>query len=253
MNNLLQDCLSSIDCGNICTLFTHDPVRILSEIELGAARAEDILFCVCLLDPLPEVQSLLSQAIERLALAAFSIFPTWYDRGVSIDPDSSLAVADQLSMPANAHLWAVPGPSKPWLQRAVHSCLAGRHPLLRKYAKHIQADQLALAIGRQRLCLGLVVDDASPRPENLLGLAKAAEWLARITRSRIVLILPQAVATWSEVQGIAFASLPGQTVVQDPGGNEGTPPPHLQERKYTDKIRDLVLWKMGRLTEIQTT
>jgi very-short-patch-repair endonuclease len=204
----VHDYLITITPGHVGTVFSQDPFQILSFLELCSAQSKaSFQYAFCTLSPLPDLQTTINRALQSMASAALSIFPYWYKGELTFDSSSPHSISGQLASPANSHICNQVGLSFRWLQSAVNRCLGNHLPLPRKCSHEIQSSQLSLAIGRDRLCLGLFVDDSSYEPERLLGLTKAAEWLARVSQARVLVILPEALSECDECQRIAYKSL----------------------------------------------
>jgi len=142
-------------------------------------------------DQLPPIRALIDDAIDRLADVALTLFPDWSDD----DGDGKTETEPMASKRALLI---------PWRKAASKLCRLGEPPRPRSYSPSIHAEQLALLLHPAPLLLALVVHDEAPLPEALLGLARAAEWLAGRTGARVVLILPDALATSPALDSVNF-------------------------------------------------
>jgi very-short-patch-repair endonuclease len=132
---------------------------------------------------LPPPDALLSAAVGHLAEVALALWPDWRDALIS------------------------PAVSTSWLKAVSKLCEVGKAPLPNGFARSIQAAQLALAIGPRELILALCVEDEDPAPGRLLGLARAAEWLARETSARLLVIVPDQLGSSIELDAINFDAI----------------------------------------------
>ncbi len=204
----VHDYLKTITPGHVGIVFSRDIFQILSSLELCEAQPKDSWqYAFCTLSPLPDLQTIISRTLQSLAFAALSIFPYWYNEKIKLDLAAPQSIFRQLMSPANSAVCNRTGVSLRWLQAAVNRCLAKEVPLPKRCGPEIQTAQLSLAIGSERLCLGLFVDDSGPKPEILLGLTKAAEWLARVSKARILVILPDALSEYEEIRSVSYKSL----------------------------------------------
>lgn len=99
--------------------------------------------------------------------------------------------------------WCGEGASAPWRKAAGRLCGLGRRPLPRGFTATAAARELALAIDAAPLLFALATDDEAPPPGSLLGLARAAEWLAQAP-ARVLVVVPEALAASDELDPVAF-------------------------------------------------
>lgn len=160
-------------------------------------------------DRLPDLRSLIDDILDHLAHVALSLFPNWYGDAVRLaEIDASISafdsiVADHLSQRALLKR----GVSIPWLKAARNLCQLGKLPLPRDFAGTVHAAQLALAIDLCPLLVGLFLQDERPCSGALHGLARSSEWLARETGSRVVVVVPQALSSSTELDSINFEAV----------------------------------------------
>lgn len=128
----------------------------------------------------PYLRALIDDAVDRLADVALTLFDNWEDDD---EPTS-------------------PAASAPWLRAARRLAKLGEPLRPRGYSPSIHATQLALILDPSPLLLALIIRDEDPAPEVLLGLARAAEWLASNTGARVALILPDALAESSALDSV---------------------------------------------------
>ena len=160
-------------------------------------------------DRLPIVGDLVEEAIAGLAGAALALWPDWY--GATIP----LAELDRSTFAFEARLAdalaSAGGPrravSLPWVTAARTLCRSGQPPLPRGFPPAVQAAQLALALEPDHLLIALASGDDQPGEGLLLGLSRAAEWLAREAGARVLVVVPRALASSRELDGISFDAI----------------------------------------------
>jgi very-short-patch-repair endonuclease len=140
-------------------------------------------------DP-PELATLIDDALAALATGAACIWPAWYGRDtVDARPASrSLAsAADGHTIAAlHAELGAI---ASAWAEAAFACCRAARIPLVRAVPRAVQAAQLALAIEPDGIVIVFACRRPDPPDARVLGMAKAAEWIAREAAAKVALIV----------------------------------------------------------------
>lgn len=206
-----------VRCADVSDV--RDRLRIWGEQEPGGSRV-----VLCNWTELPETAAVLDQSIDALARTALGLWPHWY----GVQPDEA-STGGQDSPPSFAAEALPRGVSTAWLERAADRCRRGRTPRLPKFAHSIQAAQLALAIDPERLHLVLAQAAAEAEPGSLLGFARAAEWLAKETRARVVVLLPAKLAGSSALDSINFKAVDFPSVP--------VPPISVREEK-----RSLLVW-----------
>ncbi len=160
-------------------------------------------------DRLPTVKSLIDDILGHLAHLALSLFPNWYGdtvRFAEIDASTSAfdsIVADRVKERELLER----GVSIPWLKAARNLCRLGKPPLHRDFAGAVQVAQLALSIDLSPLLIALILQDERPCSGALHGLARASEWLARETGARVVVVVPEALSSSTELDSISFEAV----------------------------------------------
>lgn len=128
-------------------------------------------------EPLPAARDLIATVVEELARIAADV---WSDDDPSRDDNPDDAPPD----PAGVA----------WTRDARRWLRAGRPPLPRGHSRETHARQLArrLRAGAEGLTLVLRCDDPAPRTGRRLGVARAAEWLARNADADVwILVRPE--------------------------------------------------------------
>jgi len=201
---VFQDHLKRLKPGRTLALFCDAPSELLAEIELtDPPESEGRSIAVCRVARLDRLDGLLSAMVGSLAEVALALFPFWYGGGVDLRPAHPLAATEA----AGAITPARAGVSAAWLRAAAVRCRNGRPPLPRRFAREIQAAQLCLAVGGDALGFVLSMEDPTPREERLLGLARAAEWFARITGARLLVILPTPLSGCKALESLLYGAV----------------------------------------------
>jgi very-short-patch-repair endonuclease len=161
------------------------------------------------LDRLPALRSLIDGILDRLADVAFSLYPGWFGEDISFNRiESSHFSFDRLlreRLDQSDHLRRVL--SLPWLRAARRLCRSGKAPIPRDFPASIHAAQLALAIDPGPLVIALCLRQEETDPGGLLGLARTAEWLARETNARLLVVVPETQAPTTELESIDFEAV----------------------------------------------
>ena len=137
----------------------------------------------------------LDAAIEALGAAAQATWPRWFVGRDEPTPDASIEACSKRAS-------RIPGVSQQWLRAAWASVEERRPWRVLPFAAAVQAHQLGLALDPDRLVLALVAEQ--PEEEDLLGLVRAAEWLAAETSAVSVLALPESLAGNAALDAAAY-------------------------------------------------
>jgi len=201
--------LDGLEAGGVRLVRGADAARVAAALrEASDPRPESPLRLVaCTWDVLPDVAAILSEALDALARAALALWPDWYGRSPSVACLAGEATAPLLQPDTSGFEFLPAGVFRPWLTAAADLCRAGRAPRLANFAQAIQATQLGLAIEPRRWHLLLGTTEAQPPVDRLLGLARAAEWLARLARARVLVLVPPALAACRELDSINFEAI----------------------------------------------
>ena len=172
-------------------------------------------------EPLPPAAALIDRVLDALAQGALDLWPDWYDgldpaapMEEDADPDPAARIAETLA--SGRALRRTPTLS--WFHAARLRCLAGRPPLVGATGARLAAELgMAIAPRSLRVALGVVAD--SHPPGRLLGLSRAAEWLADATGASVVVVVPRRTAGHLELDGINSGA------ILEPEPVAATPPP----------------------------
>jgi len=141
-------------------------------------------------DLVPPARALIDDAIDRLADAALALYSPENDDDNDNNNDAPLHRDVSI----------------PWRKAARELLRQGKPPRPRGFLPALQAAQLAPLLDPSPLLLALVVHDEAPAPEALLGLARVAEWLANKTGARVVLVVPESLASSPALDSVNFDS-----------------------------------------------
>ena len=152
---------------------------------------------------------MIGASIFNLAEIALALWPDWYGDAVRMPPQDlstfefELLLADRLAQSHRVRREV----SITWIKAAAALCRAGKPPLPRGFSPAVQATQLALTIDPWNLLFFLCIKDMQPPAGRLLGLARAAEWLARETLARVLVVIPTALTPSEELDSINFDAI----------------------------------------------
>lgn len=181
---------------------------------------------LCVWRRLPAVGVLLEETLHALARTALALWPHWYPTkfGGQGKPTSfGDASEPQGPMPEQV--------LRPWFQAAAACCRQEKLPRPDGFAAAIEARQLALAL--ERLHLVLCTEDAQADTDRLYSLARAAEWLAKETAARVVVLVPKAVGGAAALDSISYGALDWPT----PPAPSPTP-----DDRDTEEKAGLLVW-----------
>lgn len=170
------------------------------------AETRETVFVSKLWHRIPAQDAILDECLQVLARVALSLWPYWY--GEKFEPGTTAEVQAHNRLRAQ-ELPAKQDPTiaNAWLKAAMHLCQQQRLPLLPGIQRAIQVQQLAKAIAPRELTLALAANETEPAPSYLLGLAKAAIWLADHSQARLVLVVPSALTDHPELASVSYGAI----------------------------------------------
>lgn len=211
---MLSEHLSRLPAGEVRTFFCADVAETLLSFEIGTATVTDTTAKVVVQAwaVLPEQEQLIDDVLHSLADIARANWPFWY----RLPTASALATLSASTIDMTAFLPIQPTRqpiARRWTKAAGLACTAGKPPLLPEFTRGQQLSQLALALDPGNLLILLAVHDLHPLPYRLLGLARAATWIATATAARVAVLAPIELATHTGLESIAYAAT---TLVDQP-------------------------------------
>jgi hypothetical protein len=192
------DSVFSWPAGRVRTAFAASVPGVLADLKEWAADPDRAPRIVTVgFDRLPGPRALMGRATALLAEVALALWPDWYGGAVASP------AGDRTAFEFEGLLGARLAPtgrvrrevSVAWVKTAAALCRSGRPPTPRGFSPAIQVAQLALAIDPGDLLITLYAEDAQPPAGGLLGLARTAEWLAKGTSARVLVVVPAALAS----------------------------------------------------------
>lgn len=211
-------------------------LTLLAEV----AEQQDAVLVSKLWHQVPAQETIIDECLSVLAKVALSLWPDWYGK-TQWFTQSTVAEEMWLNRLRTQTISEVdPSISTPWLKAVVPLCENNIPPRLTKLSRSLQVQQLIKAISPKGLTLALATDDSQLRSMYLLGLAKAASWLADQSKIRVVLLVPTALAHHEELASIGYSALelqlPAPTEFLDTSikvvlGQRGSPHPasHVEQ------------------------
>ncbi|NJP09885.1 MAG: DUF559 domain-containing protein [Leptolyngbyaceae cyanobacterium RU_5_1] len=202
--------LAQIPMGEVRTLVCVDIVAALSRLEAVELTGWiDRKFVVHTWDKLPDHESILEDILQALAKVTLAIWPSWYGQAETFHSSREPVLEDALlnqfklqELQATRQDVCVP-----WLKAAVGACQAGNVPVLHRFSRAIQVSQLGLAIAPHNLVIVLAMGDRHPQNHRLLSLARAATWLAKETKARVAVLIPDHLANQQELDSILYGAI----------------------------------------------
>jgi very-short-patch-repair endonuclease len=212
----------SWSAGRVRTAFAASVSDVLTDLKHSAADpGRSLRIITDIHDRLPNLKALIGASVSNLAAIALVLWPNWYGDAVRL-PLQDLGtfeferlLAARLSESHRVRREV----SITWVKAAAALCRAGKPPLPRSFSPAVQATQLALTIDPWNLLVVLGTGDAEPPPGRLLGLARAAEWLARETSARVLVVIPTALASSEELDSINFDAIAWPRREREPDGS----------------------------------
>lgn len=230
--SLSSDWAPNLRLGGVTGISVADPVgfaleSIGSELGLKDALGESDLGRIVTCEVPVNVEHLrvIRMLVEQLANAALYLWPDWFGGVASLvgqanenESESILSEINEFRV-HNAGLRIDPT----WFRAAMRLCLKGHPPVTNDDNLTIQVRQLAACLRGSDLFIAVVVPDTHWAAEELLSISKAAEWLAKETNSKVLLVVPRRLETAAPLSSIRFFRAdPAASVAQC--GGEGARP-----------------------------
>jgi very-short-patch-repair endonuclease len=200
-------------------------------------------FVACLWPKLPDMPTIIDGVVKRLGKTAQSLWPQWY--GTTLPTNGNVDdLLTILSRTPNNGSRVHAALMSPWLKASARRCTSGRVPVPKGFSNAAQLRQLALAIAPDALELLLCTESIQQTPKALLGLARAAEWIARETNCEVTVFVPQALAASTELDNINFSPFAFEMDSPDPPNSFDL---FIQEEPVEEKVQhcekaDCFLW-----------
>lgn len=206
----LYDYLDQLSKGEVATFVCDDVASTLPYLELNATSwTNSYRFIAQAWNSLPGQQTIIEDVLQALAQAAYGLWPRWYCQE-NIFCRSSPCLTETALLNHFKCLELQAGTKAiclPWLKAAVNACQSQKQPVLPGFTRALQLSQLALTIDPENLVVAIAVEDEQPLAHQLLGLAKAASWIAHQTQARIALFIPEVLAQASELDSVLYGAI----------------------------------------------
>ncbi|HEY2735877.1 MAG TPA: DUF559 domain-containing protein [Polyangiales bacterium] len=208
-----EPAFTRIKPGRAVCQFASDPDVMHDRIESWAAASSPPYTLVTLeWEHAPRLAHGLDAAVIALARAANSIFPALYASARQreaaerwLDPRSEQAEIESAVQQAATQ---IKGVSLHAARKMLAACRAGELPMLHPLLPAEQVRQLALALDPKQLVIELLVSSPElPAPGCLFAFSRGAEWLARNSRARVLLVVPDQFAASDELDGVTYGAL----------------------------------------------
>lgn len=171
-------------------------------------------------DEAPSLTKELLEIQEALAKATASLWPDWYLGSEGTRRPQTPEQAWEGSAAAQAQA------SRSWFNEAWRRCTRGELPIVQQMTASEQIRQMGRAIDPSQLLITLSVVSERAGAARIRSLAKAAEWLARETSCRTLLVLPAAWREHRELDHVNYGALclEADQPLANPGDGQSTPP-----------------------------
>ena len=204
---MIGDYLNSIPDGDVRVVLCPDIHESIARIELADRNwFNSTQLIVRQWTVLPAQTVVIDDLIASFASVALSVWPSWYGMDTTFhqSESASLDIAILNHFAVEFLKRTKKEICTPWLRVAVKHCQQQNLPIPKQFSSSVQINQLAVAIQPQRLISVLILTQLDPNPPYLLGFAKAATWLARVTNGGVAVVLPEALANYQELDSILY-------------------------------------------------
>jgi very-short-patch-repair endonuclease len=158
----------------------------------------------------PRLAEEFEQTAASLARAALTFYPALYTSAANRaqQPDEGSMASGERDAQLGAAASRMRGTSSLAVERILECCREGRLPLLSELTSSERVRQLSLALDPEQLVIELLVRSIEPsQPGWLFAFGKGAEWVARNSGARVVMVVPDAFAHSSELDGVTYGAL----------------------------------------------
>ncbi len=156
------------------------------------------------------------EVLRALADVARRLWPRWCGTAAR-ESSSAQSPAELLAIAEST-----PGVSPAWLHVAWRCAASGHLPSDVGFSRAVHAEQLARVLATRILLVITMEGDASGA--RLHGLACTADWLARQTRSRVIVVLPPHLASAAELDSISYGAFWLECSASDADAGMALPP-----------------------------
>lgn len=201
----LQVWLERLEPSARC-VFAEVPDELPGWVEQLAERARSAFTAVGIRSaPGAGLAAHLDQAVQVLAEAVLVRYPR-LAQGASTElrraSDATSDPGDEEPSPARRRVQGTT-----WWHRTLEACRRGEPPRSREHPLSVEAERLALCLDPLRLLLVWVVPHATPSDAELLGVARAVEWVVASTRATVLVVLGAHCRGRSALDSISYAAL----------------------------------------------
>lgn len=204
-SNLRAGCVTGISAANA---FEFASDFLAAELKLfgdtshrGPARLVS-----CKVPAKLDHRGLLRLLTEQLASSALYLWPDWFGGVASLVGQSNDNESESILCEINEFRTHNAGLriDPTWFRAAMGLCLRGQPPITNDDNLTIQVRQLAACLRGSDLFIAVVIPDTQWAAEELLSISKAAEWLAKETNSKVIVVVPQGLETAAPLSSIPF-------------------------------------------------
>jgi very-short-patch-repair endonuclease len=237
--------LARVKPGRVVCLFANDCDTMHDYVQTWAASTAPPSTLVTLeWERAPRLTHGLDEAAIALARAAQSLFPALYASARQretaerwLDPRSE---QDAIETAVNDAAANIKGVSLSAARSMLEACRAGELPSLQAWSPAERIRQLALALDPEQLVIELLVHSPEPpSPGCLFAFGKGAEWLARNSRARVLMVVPERFVTSQELDAVTYDAIGARVSPDDVAGvaNDNQPDARPQALKRANARR----------------
>jgi very-short-patch-repair endonuclease len=200
----LDKWLGKVEPGKPASVFTDDVGDTYNALEqIAESETEPARVVTLSWQRVPALGNELGLLVIALAKATLDLYPSLY--GLTQSASARWTEAD-LETAAHEITRRIPAVLGSACRQILATCHKGQAPNVRKLSNSEQVRQLALAIEPAQLVILIAVHDSEASKASLRALAQGAEWLATNTRARVILVLPSALSTASELDHVTYTA-----------------------------------------------
>ena len=215
--------ITQIPTSEVQTFLCADVNEAISQLDISPwSGPASIELVTQTWENLPSHEYLLDDILRSLAQVTLAVWPSWYGGKITFASTGNATLEDDLlnhfklqELKATRQDVCIP-----WVKSAVDHCQSGKLPiLLEGFSKALQASQLALVIDPYDLIVVLATQDRHPQEYRLLSLARAATWIAKETKSRVAVLIPEELLTRRELDSILYKAISLPSTTQKAGNS----------------------------------
>lgn len=193
------------DAQAVRCVFSEVPAALPNLLEKLGERSQAFTLVSIQTEPGESLAEHLDSLVQVMAEAVLVRYPELYQSALTQLHAKWAQTEAQLAIEQVAHADGRVSPA--WLRRALQACRQGQTPRLGDYSLAAEAEQLALCLDPERLVITWVVPPQPLVGAELLGIARAAEWLQASTSAMVLVALSTRWRGRLELDSISYDAL----------------------------------------------